>query len=42
MYWRFELKQALPNGRKVVFWRNNAENVTTGPEDILHYWGNQN
>jgi len=24
MYWRFEMKQALPKGRKVVFWRNDA------------------
>ena len=41
MYWRYQLKQSLPKSRKVIFWRNNAENVTTGPDDILHYWGSQ-
>ena len=41
MYWRYQLKQVLPSNRKVIFWRNNAENVTSGPDDILHYWGSQ-
>ncbi len=41
MYWRYRLKQILPSSRKTIFWRNNAENVTTGPDDILHYWGAQ-
>lgn len=41
MYWRYQLKQVLPSSRKVIFWRNNAENVTSGPDDILHYWGSQ-
>lgn len=41
MYWRYQLKQVLPSSRKVIFWRNNAENVTLGSDDILHYWGSQ-
>ena len=41
MFWRYELKQALPKGRKTVFWLNLAEDLVTGPDDILHYWGNQ-
>lgn len=41
MYWRYQLKQVLPSSRKIIFWRNNAENVTLGPDDILHYWGSQ-
>lgn len=41
MYWRYEMKQSLPKERKVVFWLNKAENVTTGPDDILQYWGLQ-
>ena len=41
MYWRYQLKQSLPKSRKTIFWRNNAENVTTAPDDILHYWGAQ-
>lgn len=24
MYWRYEMKQALPQNRSVVFWRNDA------------------
>ena len=41
MYWRYELKQALPKDRKTVFWLNVAEDVVTGPDDILQYWGTQ-
>lgn len=41
MYWRFQLKQALPANRKVIFWRNDAQNVTTSAADVLHYWGAQ-
>lgn len=41
MYWRYQLKQYLPNGRKVIFWRNDADNVTTGADDIVQYWGAQ-
>jgi hypothetical protein len=41
MYWRFQLKQALPASRKVIFWRNDADNLTTGPDDIVQYWGAQ-
>jgi len=41
MYWRFEMKQALPVNRRTIFWRNDAANVTTGDNDILHYWGAQ-
>lgn len=41
MYWRYQLKQALPQGRKVIFWRNDADNLTTGPDDIVQYWGAQ-
>lgn len=41
MYWRFQLKQALPAARKVIFWRNDADNLTTGPDDIVQYWGAQ-
>lgn len=33
------MKQALPKGRKVVFWRNDAENLTTSADDIIHFWG---
>lgn len=40
MYWRKELKSVM--GKKAGFWKNRADNVTTGPDDILHYWGNQN
>lgn len=42
MYWRSQLKQVLPSSRKLIFWRNNAENLTTGENDILQYWGAQN
>lgn len=41
MYWRYELKQALPSSRKVAFWRVKSENIITGPEDILQFWGKQ-
>lgn len=41
MYWRFELKQVLPVNRRTIFWRNDAANVTTSDNDILHYWGTQ-
>ena len=41
MYWRFQLKQVLPANRKVIFWRNDAQNVTTSESDVLHYWGAQ-
>lgn len=41
MYWRYQLKQALPQSRKVIFWRNDADNLTTGPDDIVQYWGSQ-
>lgn len=29
MYWRSELKKHLPEGKKVIFWRNNADGVNT-------------
>lgn len=35
------MKQVLPQNRKVIFWRNDAANVTIGENDILHYWGAQ-
>ncbi|MFM7851469.1 MAG: hypothetical protein ACKO96_05995 [Flammeovirgaceae bacterium] len=35
------LKSVLPAGRKAMFWRNDGQNVTTQPNDILHYWGSQ-
>lgn len=41
MYWRFQLKQSLPSGRKAIFWRNDAANVSTSDTDVLHYWGAQ-
>lgn len=41
MYWRYQLKQFLPSSRKVIFWRNDADNVTTAPDDIVQYWGAQ-
>lgn len=41
MYWRFQLKQVLPANRKVIFWRNDAQNVTTSESDVLHFWGAQ-
>jgi hypothetical protein len=41
MYWRYQLKQSLPASRKVIFWRNDADNLTTGPDDIVQYWGSQ-
>jgi len=41
MYWRFQLKQVLPANRKVIFWRNDGQNVTTSDNDILHFWGAQ-
>lgn len=41
MYWRFQLKQVLPANRKVIFWRNDAQNVSTADNDILHFWGAQ-
>ncbi len=41
MYWRYHLKQSLPASRKVIFWRNDADNLTTGPNDIVQYWGAQ-
>lgn len=40
MYWRKEIRSVLAKG--VAFWKNTADNVTTAPDDILHYWGNQN
>jgi hypothetical protein len=41
MYWRYQLKQSLPASRKVIFWRNDADNLTTGPDDVVQYWGAQ-
>jgi hypothetical protein len=41
MYWRKEMRQAFDDTRKVGFWKNTGDNVTTGPDDILHYWGAQ-
>lgn len=40
-YWRYQLKQSLPAGRKVVFWRNSDTDVKLADDDILHYWGAQ-
>jgi len=36
------MKQALAQNRRVIFWRNDAENVTIAENDIMHYWGYQN
>jgi hypothetical protein len=41
MYWRFQLKQVLPANRKVILWRNDAQNVTFSESDVLDYWGAQ-
>lgn len=41
MYWRYQMKQVLPTSRRVIFWRNDAANVTISDNDILHYWGAQ-
>lgn len=41
MYWRYEMKQALPQNRSVVFWRNDAQNIKIAESDIIHYWGAQ-
>jgi hexosaminidase len=41
MYWRYEMKQALPQNRPVVFWRNDAQNVKIADNDIIHFWGAQ-
>jgi hexosaminidase len=41
MYWRFQLKQVLPAGRRAVFWRNDGANVSTSDDDVLHFWGAQ-
>jgi hypothetical protein len=41
MYWRYQIKQVLPQNRRAIFWRNDAANVTIGENDILHYWGAQ-
>jgi hypothetical protein len=41
VYWRFQLKQALPNGRKTIYWRNDGGNFTFTSNDIVHYWGAQ-
>jgi len=35
------MKQVLPQNRKVIFWRNDAANLTFSDSDILHYWGAQ-
>lgn len=40
MYWRKLIKSYLPS-KKPIFWKNDAENVTTSSEDILQYWGAQ-
>jgi hypothetical protein len=42
MYWRFQMKQALPQNRSVVFWRNDDQNIKISGNDVIHYWGNQN
>jgi hypothetical protein len=39
MYWRYQLKQALPASRKVVFWRTPDDSIKTGPDDVIQYWG---
>lgn len=41
MYWRYQLKQVLPANRKVIFWRNDAANVSIADNDVLHFWGAQ-
>eukprot|EP00178_Gracilaria_changii_P003290 TRINITY_DN14832_c0_g1_i1.p1 TRINITY_DN14832_c0_g1~~TRINITY_DN14832_c0_g1_i1.p1 ORF type:complete len:117 (+),score=4.53 TRINITY_DN14832_c0_g1_i1:995-1345(+) len=41
MYWRKHIKSVLSKDRVVVFWRNDAKDVTTTGEDILQYWGSQ-
>jgi hypothetical protein len=41
MYWRDELKSVLPKNRRVIFWRNNAANLTLSGNDVLHFWGAQ-
>lgn len=40
MYWRKELISVLP-GRKIIFWRNDDDDVTIQDNQILHYWGAQ-
>ena len=42
MYWRKQIKSVLSKDRKVVFWRNDAKDVTTTTDDVLQYWGSQN
>ncbi len=39
MYWRNQMKAALPKNRSVVFWRNDAQNIKFDANDIVHYWG---
>lgn len=41
MYWRGQIKSVLSPTRKTMFWRNDAQDVTTINNDILHYWGSQ-
>lgn len=41
MYWRKQVKSVLPEHRKIIYWRNNADGVKTETDDILQFWGNQ-
>ena len=40
VYWRYQLKQAIPSSRKVIFWEYDGK-IRAGPDDILQYWGSQ-
>jgi hypothetical protein len=39
-YWRFQVKQALPSSRKVIYWADQVNNYTISPTDILQFSGN--
>lgn len=39
-YWRFEVKQALPVSRKVIYWTDGSKQHRTSSEDVLQYSGN--
>jgi hypothetical protein len=41
MYWRHLMKQALPQNRSVVFWRNDAQNIKVADNDVIQFWGAQ-
>lgn len=35
------MKQALPQNRSVVFWRNDAQNIKVADNDVIQFWGAQ-